>query len=89
MTYRVNLRTPTTVQVQIKNNGGVLQPYSSTPITLPTIISTGGSERLDGLEDFVEGTPQDGWIVAYRSADDKYYVQPIANVSISLDGGSF
>ena len=90
MSYRVSVRMPTTTQIRVKNSGGVLQPHSTNPITIPTVVAIGGgSDRFDGLDDVVEGTPENGWVVTYRSADDKYVVEPISNVSITLDGGTF
>lgn len=54
----------------------------------------GGANRLDQLQDVVEGTPANGAVLTYSTLDDKYYVLPltISDTTISntvLDGGLF
>lgn len=53
-----------------------------------------GANRLDQLQDVVEGTPSNGAILTYSTIDDKYYVLPltVSDTTISntvLDGGLF
>lgn len=53
-----------------------------------------GVNRLDQLQDVIEGTPSNGAILTYSTSDDKYYVLPltVSDTTISntvLDGGLF
>jgi len=57
-------------------------------------VGSQGVNRIDLLEDVVEGTPANGAILTYNTSDDKYYVLPISvsDTTISntvLDGGLF
>lgn len=61
---------------------------------VPGYVGSQGVNRLDLLEDVVEGTPANGAILTYNTSDDKYYVLPISvsDTTISntvLDGGLF
>lgn len=72
--------------VTVKNvNGGLQQTAKVNPISL---ISTSG-QRFDQLLDVVEGTPSNGDVVTYNAATDKYEVKPIAEVEMTMDGGTF
>lgn len=80
--------TTTTANVVVKSVSGSLQ--STGKINPVTIVSAGASiNRFDQLLDVVEGSPSNGDIVTYNAATDKYEVKPIANVSITVDGGTF
>ena len=57
-------------------------------------VGSQGPNRIDLLEDVVEGTPANGAILTYNTSDDKYYVLPlnVSDTTISntvLDGGLF
>lgn len=57
-------------------------------------VGSQGPNRIDLLEDVVEGTPSNGAILTYNTSDDKYYVLPlnVSDTTISntvLDGGLF
>lgn len=45
---------------------------------------TGAGNRLDTLEDVVEGVPEDNATLVYNASTDKYEVKPL-----DLDGGTF
>lgn len=80
--------TTTTANVVVKSVSGSLQTTGKVnPVTL---VSAGASvSRFDQLSDVVEGTPSNGDIVTYNAATDKYEVKPIANVEMTMDGGTF
>lgn len=80
--------TTTTANVVVKSVSGSLQTTGRVnPVTL---VSAGASvNRFDQLTDVVEGSPGNGDIVTYNAATDKYEVRPIANVEITMDGGTF
>jgi hypothetical protein len=80
--------TTTTANVVVKSVSGSLQTTGKVnPVTL---VNAGASiSRFDQLTDVVEGTPSNGDIVAYNAATDKYEVRSIANVDITMDGGTF
>lgn len=44
----------------------------------------GGTNRLDALEDVIEGTPVDNATLVYNASTDKYEVK-----QLDLDGGTF
>lgn len=72
--------------VTVKNvNGGLQQTAKVNPVSL---ISTSG-QRFDQLLDVVEGTPSNGDVVTYNAATDKYEVKSIADVEMTMDGGTF
>jgi hypothetical protein len=77
-----------TIRASINTNSGQIQ--TTTPVTLVTSAAA-TSNRLDNLADVEEVTPTNGSTLVYRSADDKYVVQPLTfeNVTGNLDGGSF
>lgn len=77
-----------TANVVVKSVNGTLQ--TSGKINPVTLASTGQSvSRFDQLADVVEGTPSNGDVVTYNAATDKYEVKSIANVEITMDGGTF
>ena len=80
--------TTTTANVVVKSVNGTLQTTGRVnPVTL---VSSGTSvNRFDQLADVVEGTPNNGDVVTYNAATDKYEVRAIANVEITMDGGTF
>lgn len=80
--------TTTTANVVVKSVNGTLQTTGRVnPVTL---VSSGTSvNRFDQLADVVEGTPSNGDVVTYNAATDKYEVRSIANVEITMDGGTF
>lgn len=80
--------TTTTANVVVKSVSGSLQTTGKVnPVTL---VSAGASvSRFDQLTDVVEGTPNNGDIVTYNATTDKYEVRAIANVEITMDGGTF
>lgn len=58
---------------------------STDVITLSGGVSTAGGNRLDTLDDVVEGnTVSDNMTLVYNAASDKYIVQ-----ELNLDGGTF
>lgn len=86
----VNRRT---AAIKVVASGGVLSPAASGSGGV-TLINQGAAigaatQRLDQLQDVVEGTPSDGDVLVYRASDDKYVVQPLNISNSSLDGGSF
>jgi len=80
--------TTTTANVVVKSVSGSLQTTGKVnPVTL---VSAGASvSRFDQLTDVVEGSPNNGDIVTYNATTDKYEVRSIANVEITMDGGTF
>jgi len=77
-----------TANVVVKSVNGTLQ--TSGKINPVTLTSSGQSiSRFDQLADVVEGTPSNGDVVTYNAATDKYEVRSIANVEITMDGGTF
>lgn len=85
VTATVKRRSPT-IGV-ILNNTGTIQ--STTPVTIQTNLSS--SNRLDGLADVVEQSPQSGDTLVYDSSTDRYIVTRLSldNVVGDLDGGTF
>lgn len=80
--------TTTTANVIVKSVNGSLQ--STGKVNPITLVSSGTSvSRFDQLADVVEGSPSNGDIVTYNAATDKYEVRSIANVEITVDGGTF
>lgn len=80
--------TTTTANVVVKSVSGSLQTTGK--INPVTLVSAGASvSRFDQLTDVVEGSPSNGDIVTYNATTDKYEVRPIANVEITMDGGTF
>lgn len=80
--------TTTTANVVVKSVNGTLQ--STGRVNPVTLVSAGTSvSRFDQLSDVVEGTPNNGDVVTYNAATDKYEVRPIANVEMTMDGGTF
>lgn len=80
--------TTTTANVVVKSVNGTLQ--STGRVNPVTLVSAGASvSRFDQLSDVVEGTPNNGDVVTYNAATDKYEVRPIANVEMTMDGGTF
>lgn len=75
--------------IVVKAVGGVLQPATSSGVTLNNQGALANINRLDQLADVVEGTPANGSVLTYSAADDKYYVQPISVENQNLDGGTF
>lgn len=79
--------------VIVKAVGGVLQPATSSGVTLNNQGGAISFNRLDQLTDVVEGgAPQDGSVLTYNASDDKYYVQPLNAGALNnqnLDGGTF
>jgi hypothetical protein len=63
------------------------------PVTLKNVptISTGGTNRLDSLNDVVASGEISGAVPVYDAATDKYVVQKLDlnNVIGDLDGGTF
>lgn len=74
--------------VTVKAVSGTFVPPNSGSITIGNMGAV-ASPRLDNLQDVVEGSPANGDILTYNSADDKYYVIPINIDNKSLDGGTF
>lgn len=85
VTATVKRRSPT-IGVKL-NNTGVIQ--ATTPVTIQTNLSA--SNRLDGLADVVEQSPQNGDTLVYDSSTDRYVVTRLSfeNVAGDLDGGTF
>jgi len=82
-TARVRLVTGSNITAKVGTSNGQIQ--ASAPVTLIT-----KPNRLDMLDDVVEGTPTDGAVLQYRSSDDKYIVDTISFENMgALDGGSF
>lgn len=82
-TARVRLVTGSNITAKVGTSNGQIQ--ASAPVTLTT-----KPNRLDMLDDVVEGTPTDGAVLQYRSSDDKYIVDTISFNNLgALDGGSF
>lgn len=82
-TARVRLVSGSNITAKIGTSNGQIQ--ASAPVTL-----TSRPNRLDMLDDVVEGTPIDGAVLQYRSSDDKYIVDTISFDNLgALDGGSF
>lgn len=76
-------------RVVVKNvNGGLQQTNKVNPVSL-IASAEGASQRFDQLIDVVEGTPGNGDIVTYNAATDTYTVKPIANIEMTMDGGTF
>jgi len=80
----VRLTTGSTITASVNTSGGQIQ--ASAPVTLRS-----APNRLDKLDDVIEGTPQDGSTLVYRASDDKYIVQQLnlSNIGGNLDGGDF
>lgn len=76
--------TTARINVVIPSSGGQIQ--ASAPVTLVT-----RPNRLDLLDDVVEGTnPANGSVLIYRASDDKYVVEPLTLDNLgALDGGTF
>lgn len=83
-TATVKLATGSTIRATIATTNGQIQ--ASAPITLST-----KQNRLDTLDDVIENSPQDGAVLQYRAADDKYVVELISfdDLAGDLDGGTF
>jgi hypothetical protein len=82
-TARVRLVTGSNITAKVGTSNGQIQ--ASAPVTLTT-----KPNRLDMLDDVVEGTPINGAVLQYRSSDDKYIVDTISFENLgALDGGSF
>ncbi len=80
--------TTTTANVVVKSVNGTLQ--STGRVNPVTLVSAGTSvNRFDQLADVIEGTPNNGDVVTYNAALDKYEVKAISNVEITVDGGTF
>ena len=79
----------TTANVVVRSVNGTLQSSGRiNPVTI-SATSSGVPQRFDQLLDVVEGTPNNGDVVTYNAATDKYEVRSIANVEITMDGGTF
>lgn len=80
----VRLTTGSNITASVNTSGGQIQ--ASAPVTLRSTPN-----RLDKLDDVIEGTPQDGSTLVYRASDDKYIVQQLnlSNIGGNLDGGDF
>ena len=80
----VRLTTGSTITASVNTSGGQIQ--ASAPVTLRS-----APNRVDKLDDVIEGTPQDGSTLVYRASDDKYIVQQLnlSNIGGNLDGGDF
>lgn len=80
----VRLTTGSTITASVNTSGGQIQ--ASAPVTLRS-----APNRLDKLDDVIEGTPEDGSTLVYRASDDKYIVQQLnlSNIGGNLDGGDF
>lgn len=80
----VRLTTGSTITASVNTSGGQIQ--ASAPVTLRSTPN-----RLDTLDDVIEGTPADGSTLVYRASDDKYVVQQLnlSNIGGNLDGGDF
>lgn len=78
------------VVVKLKNNSGLLQQASGSGASVKstTLVSIGSSgiNRLDLLQDVIEGTPTTGDVLTYDSTVDKYRVSPPKG---NFDGGFF
>lgn len=87
-TVTVNRRT---AAIKVVASGGVISPLPSSGVTLNNMGAAIGAatQRLDQLNDVIEGTPSDGDVLVYRASDDKYVVQPLNISNSRLDGGSF
>lgn len=86
VTATIKRRSPT-IGIKINNNTGGIQ--TTTPVTIQTNLSPGN--RLDGLTDVVEQSPQNGDTLVYDSSTDRYVVTRLnlQNVIGDLDGGTF
>jgi hypothetical protein len=80
----VRLTTGSNITASVSTSGGQIQ--ASAPVTLRSTPN-----RLDTLDDVIEGTPADGSTLVYRASDDKYVVQQLnlSNIGGNLDGGDF
>lgn len=77
--------------IKVKSTSpGILSPSTTSGVTL---INQGqivaAANRLDTLNDFVEGAPSDGDMITYQAATDKYIVGPLQIDNKVLDGGTF
>lgn len=81
---KVRLVSGSNITARVGTSNGQIQ--ASAPVTLTT-----RPNRLDLLDDVVEGTsPANGSVLVYRASDDKYIVQPISFDNLGdLDGGTF
>jgi hypothetical protein len=86
VTATIKRRAPT-IGVKINSSTGSIQ--STTPVTIQTNLSS--SNRLDGLADVRENSPQSGDTLVYDAATDTYVVTKLSlqNVAGDLDGGTF
>lgn len=83
----VNKRVNT---ITVKSSAAGILSSTPTAVTIQNLGTiAAAASRLDQLSDFVEGTPQDGDIIVYNAADDKYYVQSLNLQNQNLDGGDF
>lgn len=80
----VRLTHGSTITASVNTSGGQIQ--ASAPVTLRSTPN-----RLDALDDVIEGSPEDGSTLVYRASDDKYIVQQLnlSNIGGNLDGGDF
>jgi hypothetical protein len=80
----VKLTHGSNITASVSTSGGQIQ--ASAPVTLRS-----APNRLDTLDDVIEGTPADGSTLVYRASDDKYVVQQLnlSNIGGNLDGGDF
>lgn len=80
----VRLTHGSNITASVNTSGGQIQ--ASAPVTLRS-----APNRLDKLDDVIEGTPEDGSTLVYRASDDKYVVQQLnlSNIGGNLDGGDF
>jgi hypothetical protein len=79
----------------MSNNVQIKEPFTQQTTRLVKInypaANNVSTNRLDTKSDVEEISPANGYILVYRSTDDKYVVQQLSldYLSGTLDGGSF
>lgn len=68
----------------VATDGRITQSTQADAVTVTSSATIVASNRLDNLQDVVEGSPADGSTLVYDETTDTYIVQ-----ELDLDGGSF